>query len=144
MKVPCPEDLLWRRQALFLLLLAFVLGLPVTSSHWLEPISFRSYSGWGREQHVTSSRGQKPSPNDLKVHRPRKTPPLHPLDINRATRKELVTLPGIGPVLAERIVIYRKEKGPFTDVSELKEVRGIGEKRYERIERWIQAGREEK
>jgi len=55
-----------------------------------------------------------------------------------------MSLPGIGPVLAGRIVSYRVEKGPFTDISEVKEVPGIGEKRYERIEPWVRAGSRER
>jgi len=77
---------------------------------------------------------------DPAIHRARKSPPSHILDINRATREELMTLPGIGPVLAGRIVSYREEKGPFTDISEVKEVNGIGQKRFERIEPWVQVG----
>jgi len=55
------------------------------------------------------------------------------IDINRASPEQLVYLPGIGPVLAQRIVDYRKEKGSFSDLSQLKEVSGIGEVRFEKI-----------
>ncbi|MGQ0467032.1 MAG: helix-hairpin-helix domain-containing protein [Sporichthyaceae bacterium] len=48
------------------------------------------------------------------------------LDLNRATAAELDTLPGIGPVLADRIVAYRTTHGRFTSVDELREVNGIG------------------
>lgn len=50
------------------------------------------------------------------------------LDLNTATKEQLDTLPGIGPVKAEAIIKYRAEKGPFTSVEQLKEVNGIGEK----------------
>ncbi|WP_255491558.1 ComEA family DNA-binding protein [Actinotalea sp. JY-7876] len=49
-----------------------------------------------------------------------------PLDLNRADLAALDELPGIGPVLAERIVAWRDEHGPFTTVEELAEVPGIG------------------
>jgi len=49
-----------------------------------------------------------------------------PLDLNAADAATLDTLPGIGPVLAERIVAWRDENGPFTTVDELGEVSGIG------------------
>ena len=49
------------------------------------------------------------------------------LNINTATAEQLDTLPGIGPVLAERIVAYREENGPFASVEELKQVNGIGD-----------------
>lgn len=50
-----------------------------------------------------------------------------PLDINTATAEELQGLTGIGPVLAQAIVDYRTEHGPFRSVDELLEVSGIGE-----------------
>jgi competence protein ComEA len=48
------------------------------------------------------------------------------LNINRASAKELEYLPGIGPVLAERIVEFRKVNGSFVSVEELEKVPGIG------------------
>lgn len=50
------------------------------------------------------------------------------VNINTATAAELDTLPGIGPVLAERIVAWRTENGPFLTVDDLGEVSGIGDK----------------
>jgi len=49
------------------------------------------------------------------------------LSLSRATVSELETLPGVGPVLAERIASFRDERGGFTSVEELLEVPGIGE-----------------
>lgn len=51
-----------------------------------------------------------------------------PIDLNAADTAALDTLPGVGPVLAERIVAWRAEHGRFTSVDELGEVSGIGEK----------------
>jgi comEA protein len=51
------------------------------------------------------------------------------LDINDAGYFDLQTLPGIGPVLAERIVAYRDSVGAFRSVNELSNVKGIGEKK---------------
>lgn len=50
-----------------------------------------------------------------------------PLDLNLATETELDLLPGVGPVLAARIVAWRQTNGRFTSVDELLEVSGIGE-----------------
>ena len=55
------------------------------------------------------------------------------IDLNRATADELVALPGVGPVLAGRIVAYRDSAGPFESVSELVSVKGIGAATLERI-----------
>ena len=49
-----------------------------------------------------------------------------PININRATAGELDALPGIGPVLASRIIDYRKANGPFASVDDLQKVSGIG------------------
>lgn len=59
------------------------------------------------------------------------------IDINTADREELDKLPGIGPVLADRIAQYREEYGGFDEIEELKNVQGIGEKIFEKIEAFI-------
>lgn len=53
------------------------------------------------------------------------------VSLNSATAAELEELPRIGPAMAERIVAYREENGPFTSVDQLLEVSGIGEKTLE-------------
>jgi competence protein ComEA len=66
--------------------------------------------------------------------RSNKTPPKPLLvDLNAATEAELVRLPGIGPVIAKRIVEYRKANGPFKQLRDLRRVKGIGAKTYEQI-----------
>jgi competence protein ComEA len=52
------------------------------------------------------------------------------VDLNTATVAELDSLPGVGPVLAQRIVDYRTQHGPFATVDQLREVDGIGESRF--------------
>ena len=55
------------------------------------------------------------------------------ININTATAEELQTLPGIGETLADRILSYRAANGAFTDIRQLMEVEGIGEKKFEAI-----------
>lgn len=55
------------------------------------------------------------------------------LDVNRANAQELEELPGIGPVLAERIVDYRKSGRSFRSIDDLRAVKGIGKKKFEQI-----------
>lgn len=55
------------------------------------------------------------------------------LDLNRADAAALVSLPGVGPVLAERIVAYRDSAGPFLAVDSLVAVKGIGSATLDRI-----------
>ena len=57
-------------------------------------------------------------------------PAAGPLDLNAATAGDLDALPGIGPVLAQRIVDWRTEHGRFASVEQLREVTGIGESKY--------------
>ena len=59
------------------------------------------------------------------------------LDINSATAEDLELLPGIGPVLAARVVEYREAYGGFKDKSDIKNVEGIGESIYGDIEPFI-------
>ena len=70
-------------------------------------------------------------------------PEKQPVDINAATAEELQRLMGIGPVLAQAIVDYRAEHGPFSSVDELLEVSGIGETKLDGIRSDISLGGED-
>ena len=57
----------------------------------------------------------------------------NPLDINRATLAQLDTLPGIGPVTAQRIIDYRNKVGRINALDELKKISGFGGAKFEEI-----------
>jgi competence protein ComEA len=61
----------------------------------------------------------------------------HRIDLNRATRSELMQIPGVGPQLAERIVSYRDSRGQFTRVEDLDAVHGIGDATLNKIRPWV-------
>ena len=62
------------------------------------------------------------------------------LNLNTATKDDLVALPGIGPAKAQSIVDYRNQHGPFRTVDELRKVKGIGEKLFLQIRPEVSVG----
>jgi competence protein ComEA len=62
-----------------------------------------------------------------------KQTPSFAVNINTATKEELMALPGVGEVMAERIMLYRQDVGPFTSINDLMKVKGIGHKRLEQL-----------
>lgn len=67
------------------------------------------------------------------TRRKKATPPPALIDLNHADADALAGIPGIGPLLAERIVAFRDENGPFDSVDELADVAGITDRRIEQI-----------
>ncbi len=57
--------------------------------------------------------------------------------INQATAEQFQVLPGVGPALSERIVAYREAQGPFKNVDQLAEVKGIGERKLEKFRAFL-------
>jgi competence protein ComEA len=64
--------------------------------------------------------------------------PAQPISLSTATAEQLDTLDGIGPTLAARIVQYREAHGGFRSVDELRQVSGIGDKRFEALRKAVQ------
>jgi competence protein ComEA len=62
------------------------------------------------------------------------------VNLNTAGLEELETLPGIGPVLAQRIIDYREANGDFQSTMDLINVSGIGEKTYAKIADYVEVG----
>ena len=67
--------------------------------------------------------------------------PAEPLELNSATADALTAIPGIGTVMADRIVSWRNEHGPFRRVEDLMKVKGIGEKLFEKIRPYVKVGK---
>ena len=68
-----------------------------------------------------------------KVSKPTEPKVTFPVNINTASKRELDALPGIGEVLAQRIIDYRQAHGKFQHLEELTNVSGIGQKRLDAI-----------
>jgi competence ComEA-like helix-hairpin-helix protein len=63
--------------------------------------------------------------------------PGRAIDPNRSSQADLETLPGIGPVLAKRIIAYRQAHGPYKKIADLRKVSGIGAKKLEKIKPYL-------
>ena len=80
---------------------------------------------------VSYSSGSRSAP------KPKAPTAASPLSLNSATLAQLDTLPGIGPVMANRIFAYRKLNGPFTLIDDLKKVSGIGDATFAEISKLV-------
>lgn len=63
--------------------------------------------------------------------------PTRPISLNKASKNELLELPGVGPAMADRIIADRREHGPFKHVEDLKRVKGIGSKKFEKLRKYL-------
>ena len=82
----------------------------------------------------SSSLAAATSPVEAKESHAKEKTPLGKIDVNTATEKELTTVPGIGHVMAARIIAAR----PFRSADDLKRVSGIGEKKYAQVRPYFQ------
>jgi len=73
------------------------------------------------------------------IIKPSPPPPDQPyiVDLNTATQADLERVPGIGPVLAARIIAYRQYYGPFKTVYQLRLIKGIGQQTFDKIKPYV-------
>ena len=67
--------------------------------------------------------------------------PTDLVDLNNASVDELQGIPGIGKVMAQRIVAWRDEHGPFRRVEDLMKVKGVGEKTFDKLRPYVKVGK---
>jgi competence ComEA-like helix-hairpin-helix protein len=115
------------RTVILFLLVAFAAGIGVrfTRSLFASPPNF-DYSASDSTYAAVAAALDDPEPEPETKH-------TGPVRINTAGKTELMTLPGVGEKMAERILLERTERGPFRSVDDLKRVRGIGAKRIEQL-----------
>jgi comEA protein len=142
------------------LTITFIAGLIIRYSGWNRPEGF-SYSGTDKQFEEKTKQSfdllKKQSLSGLQKERSdeiknfadsirtetdsRKNNKIVKLDrainLNNAYTADLQLLPGIGEVMAERIIEYREKTGGFKNIEELKNVKGIGEKKFEMLKPFV-------
>ena len=111
---------------------------PATSATFDYSKSDREFEERSRKLALLSQAKKTDSTSRQGQQRPPKAS-LQPnnININTATKEQLMLLPGIGEEYADRIMIYRDDNGPFTSVDDLVHVKGIGKKTLERLRPYI-------
>lgn len=71
----------------------------------------------------------------------KKKPPPKPININTATSEELQQVPGIGPATASKILQMRKSYGAFKTIDDLLAIRGLGQKRPDKMRKYLTVGK---
>ena len=71
----------------------------------------------------------------------KKKPPARPVNLNTANSEELQQVPGIGPATADKILKMRKAYGPFKSVDDLLAIRGLGQKRLDKMRKYLTVGK---
>ena len=136
------EDLIMLPKIIFKLIMVSVtlavvcwIGWSVSAPQTFDPLPPAELQESGRHAREPMA----PSVVQSKPSAPKERPRAHDgsgrpaLDLNRASAQDFERLPGIGPVLAGRIIQYRAAQGMFHDIEQLRQVKGIGPKKFERI-----------
>jgi len=116
-----------QRKILFLILMLAVLALGL---YWVKNYKGQYFSALvGLEQDPASFARAETETGQSRQ--------MRAVCINSATKEELCRLSGIGEVLAARIISYREKHGGFKTSSELMQVKGIKQKKYDRIKEYV-------
>lgn len=110
---------------------------PASNYGYREPTQTQVSSSPSSPQVATASGNQiEPTPKSSRG-KSKAEPEPQSISINSGDLTELEKLPGVGPGLAQKIIDYRAEHGAFQSVDELRNVKGIGEKRLAKISGYV-------
>lgn len=112
-----------------ILLVGICVGLVAVAQPYLGPL----LSSGLEDGNLEEVNGKPIKLEGVKVKLPEITEGGSEINVNTAGVEKLAELPGIGPVLADRIIEHREESGDFTSVEELREVSGIGPSKLDQI-----------
>jgi len=131
-------------RAVLFLSSTFLAGLGL---RWFQETSFSDKTGvahfdYSLQDSLFADRSARvfsePAPEGKTARREaKKAVARHSIDINTASKNDLMLLPGIGESYAERILIDRQDNGPFRSVDDLTRVKGIGKRTLARIREFI-------
>ena len=93
--------------------------------------------GFAQDKALPKAEPTKATKKKTEVKKSEKAVVAGPVALNKASASELESLPGVGPAIAGRILEYRSEQGKFKEVSELLNVKGIGEKKLAQLREHI-------
>lgn len=104
-----------------------------------EPVHSFDYSASDREFEERSKQLTEPIVAEGSVKQKQSSQSVQKkIDLNVATKTDLVALPGIGEGIAEEILLFRDERGAFTSIDQLKKIKGIGAKKFEKLRPYIE------
>ena len=87
--------------------------------------------------YATVANSVSSSNKNVKIGRNLSAKVVSKVNINKASSSEIQKIPGIGPVLAQRVIDFRNKNGKFEIIDDLMDVKGIGSKKLEKIRAWI-------